>query len=251
MKHGCCAHRGWSSEAPENTLAAIRLTLAHPEITMIELDVQLSKDGIPVVIHDFTLSRTTTGIGLVTEKTLQELKKLDAGSWFSPLFLGEQIPTLAEVMQLVKGKKRLNIELKYTGGEPSQIAQAVIDVIRSYQMEDAVILTSFYHPLLIEIISLAPDIKVGPIMEGMMLSLNDQLQLMRATVLSLHYPYAIAPVIYPLLDHGIEIIAWTVNEIVDMQLLQALDARITICTNYPDRWMQINQPPTNSQLQYY
>ncbi|HZG81233.1 MAG TPA: glycerophosphodiester phosphodiesterase family protein, partial [Brevibacillus sp.] len=76
----CMAHRGWSGKAPENTMTAIRLALAEPAIRGIEIDVQLSRDGVPVLIHDFTLERTTTGRGLVMDHTLEELRELDAGS---------------------------------------------------------------------------------------------------------------------------------------------------------------------------
>ncbi|WP_051330968.1 glycerophosphodiester phosphodiesterase family protein [Aneurinibacillus terranovensis] len=98
MKNACIAHRGWSGRAPENTLAAIKKAIYHPAIDGIEIDVQMSLDGVPVVIHDYTLERTTTGTGYVGSYTLTELKKLDAGTWFSSSFAGETIPTLEEVL---------------------------------------------------------------------------------------------------------------------------------------------------------
>ncbi|MGV2720137.1 UNVERIFIED_CONTAM: glycerophosphodiester phosphodiesterase family protein, partial [Klebsiella pneumoniae] len=76
------AHRGWSGKAPENTMAAIQLALAEPAIQAMEIDVQLTRDGVPVLIHDFTLERTTNGSGLVKDHTLEELRQLDAGKWF-------------------------------------------------------------------------------------------------------------------------------------------------------------------------
>jgi glycerophosphoryl diester phosphodiesterase len=105
------AHRGFSGTAPENTLLAFKKAL-ELGVDMIELDVHLSKDGEVVVIHDDTLNRTTNGKGKVVEYTLRELKQLDAGSFFSPPFSGERIPTLKEVLQLVKGRVPLIIELK-------------------------------------------------------------------------------------------------------------------------------------------
>jgi glycerophosphoryl diester phosphodiesterase len=96
------AHRGFSGVAPENTLVAIRRGI---EIgaDMAEIDVTLSKDGYVVVIHDETLDRTTNGTGPVSDATLEELQRLDAGSWFAPEFAGEKIPTLGEVLDLVRG----------------------------------------------------------------------------------------------------------------------------------------------------
>jgi glycerophosphoryl diester phosphodiesterase len=88
------AHRGAEAVAPENTVAAFQA--AQPYADQIEFDVRVSADGKLVVIHDADVKRTTNGTGLVSDKTLAALKALDAGSWFSPAFIGERIPTLAE-----------------------------------------------------------------------------------------------------------------------------------------------------------
>jgi glycerophosphoryl diester phosphodiesterase len=93
------AHRGGAAEAPENTLAAFRHAIALG-IRWFELDVQMSRDGELVVIHDETVDRTTGGRGSVASLTLEELRRLDAGSWFGPEFKGERIPTLREVLEL-------------------------------------------------------------------------------------------------------------------------------------------------------
>lgn len=105
------AHRGFSGAAPENTLAAFEKAIEAGS-DMIELDVHLSSDGQVVVIHDDTLNRTTNSKGKVSHHTLQELKQLDAGSWFGSQFSGEKIPTLKEVLELVRGRILVNIELK-------------------------------------------------------------------------------------------------------------------------------------------
>jgi len=105
------AHRGFSGAAPENTLAAFRKAIDVGS-DLIELDIQLSKDGKIVVIHDEILGRATNGQGKVSDHTLQELKKLDAGSKFRAEFSGERIPTLQEVLDLAKGRVLVNIEIK-------------------------------------------------------------------------------------------------------------------------------------------
>lgn len=105
------AHRGFSGAAPENTLAAFKKAMEVGS-DMIELDVHLSKDGQVVVIHDDTLKRTTSGNGKVADFSLQELKQLDAGKWFSSRFFGERIPTLKEALELTRGKIPIHIELK-------------------------------------------------------------------------------------------------------------------------------------------
>ena len=114
------AHRGFSGGAPENTMAAFKKAIEIGS-DMIELDVHLSKDGQVVVIHDDTLNRTTNGKGKVASYTLNELKPLDAGSWFGSQFSGEKIPTLKEVLELTRGQILLNIELK--GGDLRQYSR--------------------------------------------------------------------------------------------------------------------------------
>ena len=108
------AHRGDPSRGPENTLAGVRLALeAEPDF--IEVDVHLSADGQVVVIHDADLERTTSGAGEVSKHTLQQLRGLDAGSWYGAEFAGEGIPTLAEVWQTARDRSRLATELKGEG----------------------------------------------------------------------------------------------------------------------------------------
>ena len=111
------AHRGASGYAPENTFAAFDLA-AEMNADMIELDVQLTKDRQIVVIHDDRVDRTTNGSGFVKDFTLEELQKLDAGSWYGPAFQGERIPTLEAVLKRYHKKIGLLIELK---GHPSQV----------------------------------------------------------------------------------------------------------------------------------
>lgn len=105
------AHRGFRAKYPENTQAAFRGAL-QIQAGMVELDVAMSRDRALVVIHDDTLERTTNGFGRVKDHTLAELKQLDAGSWFSPHFSEERIPTLRQVLELCRDKTLVNIEIK-------------------------------------------------------------------------------------------------------------------------------------------
>lgn len=107
------AHRGNSIAYPENTLPAFQSAL-DINADMIEFDLHMTKDGEIVVIHDHTVDRTTSGTGLVKDKTLEEIKALDAGSWKAAQFKGVQIPTFIEFLELVKDNKDLlfNIEFK-------------------------------------------------------------------------------------------------------------------------------------------
>jgi glycerophosphoryl diester phosphodiesterase len=105
-------HRGDRTSAPENTLPALAAALVGP-LEFVETDVQLSADGVPVVIHDETVDRTTDGTGAVSELTLGQLKQLDAGAWFGPEFAGTRIPTLVEFLDIFTGSdKKAMVELK-------------------------------------------------------------------------------------------------------------------------------------------
>ena len=108
------AHRGASAERPECTLAAIRRAIA-VKATATEVDVRTSKDGHLVILHDKTLDRTTNGKGDVSQKTLAELKALDAGSWFDKQYRNERIPTLREVLKECRGKIDVLLDLKEQG----------------------------------------------------------------------------------------------------------------------------------------
>ena len=145
------AHRGYRENYPENTLASFGAAL-DVGVEMIELDVMLSKDRRVVVIHDATLERTTDGRGPVSNYTLQELKELDAGSWFHPRFAGERLPALEEVLDLVSGRTLVNIEIKASAYEahkpPDAIESQVIDLVNLKNVRATVLVSSFEWKIL-------------------------------------------------------------------------------------------------------
>lgn len=135
------AHRGASSLAPENTMAAFSIAL-ECGADGLELDIHLSRDGVPVAIHDETLDRTTAGHGQVGSKTLRQLQLLDAGSWFSAEFAGESIPALEDVLKTFSGRVRLNLEIK-----EFRAGMAVLELLKRYPDADCVV-SSFDFQLL-------------------------------------------------------------------------------------------------------
>ena len=123
-------HRGAAVSAPENTLASLRAA-AEQGMRWVEFDVMLSGDGVPVLIHDENLKRTTGRNALVAKTPLAELRKLDAGAWFAPEFVGAGIPTFEEALELLLDLGlRPNVELKPSPGHDAQTAHAAIEVIR-------------------------------------------------------------------------------------------------------------------------
>ncbi len=121
------AHRGAGKLAPENTLAAFKLGASHG-YRMFECDVKLSSDGVPFLLHDDTLNRTTTGKGIAGEQTWSELSQLDAGSWHSRTFAGEPLPTFANIAQFcLNNGYFLNIEIKPTLGQEAETGKIVAE----------------------------------------------------------------------------------------------------------------------------
>ncbi|WP_134700180.1 glycerophosphodiester phosphodiesterase [Ammoniphilus sp. YIM 78166] len=155
------AHRGASHIYPENTLSSFREAIRRGA-TGIELDVQLSKDGHPVVIHDESLNRTTNGSGLVKHHTLKQLKALSAGSWFHPRYERMKIPTLEEVFQRIqRSRVLLNIEMKNLLIRSQNLEEQIIHLITKYNLKEQVILSSF-SPQSIEVVKkLNPHITTG------------------------------------------------------------------------------------------
>ena len=136
------AHRGASAYAPENTLAAFRLAIEQ-RADWLELDVQQTKDGHLVVFHDLRMERTTDGNGALRDLTLEQVRRLDAGSWFGPRFAGERIPTFEEVVSLAREQNvRIFPEVKDPRLYPG-IEERMVAVIRANGYEDSTIVQSF------------------------------------------------------------------------------------------------------------
>jgi glycerophosphoryl diester phosphodiesterase len=139
------AHRGVSARFPENTLAAFHAAVADGAL-MLELDVGLSADGVPVVLHDETLNRTTDGRGPLSAMAWPQVAELDAGSWFGPAFAGEPVPTLARVLDELGGRIAINVEIKPEAvrSEPAGgIEEQVVALVRARALEDQVVISSF------------------------------------------------------------------------------------------------------------
>lgn len=161
------AHRGASAYYPENTMAAFRGAV-EMNAEMIELDVMMTKDGVPVAFHDAHLDDHTNSSGLLADYTLEELQKLDAGSWFDSKFRGEPIPTLEEAIAFAAGNIALNIEIK-TEAVSDQLEGGVeeksIELVKKYGMEDHVLFSSFDYRAVAHLKELAPDMPVAILYE--------------------------------------------------------------------------------------
>ena len=160
-KPAIIAHRGSSAQAPENTLPAFQLAMRQ-NADGIELDVHLTSDGIPVVIHDERIDRTGNGQGRIADQTLETLKTYDFGIWKDSEFHGTRIPTLAEVLTLLDGwRGSLNIELKTDVIQYPGIEEAVLKLVVDAGRLDWTHISSFHHESLAECRRLNKDIELA------------------------------------------------------------------------------------------
>jgi glycerophosphoryl diester phosphodiesterase len=154
------AHRGAPTFAPENTLPAIRKAV-EIGVHMIEIDIHQTLDGHIVLIHDEDVRKTTDGRGHVREKTLEEIKQLDAGSWFSDEFSGTPVPTLEEVFSVMDDTTRLLIEIKKGSPYYPDIERRVIELVDAHHFRDRVLVKSFEDGVIEFFRKHAPEIPVG------------------------------------------------------------------------------------------
>ncbi|RSL29882.1 glycerophosphodiester phosphodiesterase [Salibacterium salarium] len=230
----CIAHRGWSSKAPENTMAAFELALNEPKIDGLELDVHLTKDGVPVVIHDHTVDRTTDGHGLVKNFTAEELKELDAGSWFGDSFAGERILLLEEVLQKVKDHKYITIEMKQRRNMYNGLEEKLIRVLREYDMVNQVLVGSFDHTSIKKIKELEPSLETGLIFMSHPTLIIEQLAYTGANHIMMYHEMITKELVNMLKDHNYSIGVWTVDKATAVRRLYDIDPELAITTNRPD-----------------
>lgn len=233
------AHRGASYDAPENTLAAFDLAL-RLGADGIELDVRLSADGVPVVIHDATLDRTTDGHGPVSAWRWTELHGLDAGSWFDSQYARQRIPSLEDVFAAFGERLLYVIELKTNSLRDHGLEQAVIAIVQRHGLADQVILASFNPFSLKRARRLLPQIAVG-----LLISPDQPLYLhwtrlgavMRYASRFPHHTFVDGSYMAWARRYGYRVHAWTVDDPDEMMRLAALGVD-AILTNRPDvlRW---------------
>jgi glycerophosphoryl diester phosphodiesterase len=156
------AHRGFSDEAPENSMAAFRKAIDAGS-DMIELDVRLSADNIPIVFHDRRLQRTSNGRGNLQGKSAAELAAIDNGSWFSPKFHRERIPLLRDIFPLLTTGLSLNIEIKpdVASLNGASVVESVVEEIHNAKSPAGVIVTSFNHAMVKEVKEVDRSIVTG------------------------------------------------------------------------------------------
>ncbi len=151
-------HRGCAGYAPENTIEAIH-TAADMGVEWVELDVKITKDEVAIIFHDDTLDRTTNTTGNVADTKYDDIRDLDAGSWYAESFIGVKIPTLEEVVEvLIDRNIGLNLEIKPCAGREKLTAEVALDLLSTiWDNHDRLLISSFQHVSLEAAQDLAED----------------------------------------------------------------------------------------------
>ena len=224
------SHRACQGHAPENTLAGIRAAIAFG-VDAIEIDVQTSRDGVPVLVHDETVDRTTDGAGRVNDLALGQLKALDAGRGFDGRFASERIPTLAETLELTRRACLLVIEIKQR-----RIEQEVAAVVRRLGATAAAMIWSFHSEVVEASRIVLPEVPAAQLWSGRS---GDTANLLQGAVrrgaqaVSVHHDRVDEPLVRAARLRGLSVFTWTADA-PEEQARAAACGVAGICTNLPD-----------------
>jgi len=218
------AHRGAGKLAPENTLAAFRLGAAHG-YRAFECDVKLSADGVPFLLHDDTLDRTTPARGIAGDRPWTELSRLDAGSWHSRAYAGESVPTLEAVARYVQHNAyALNVEIKPTPGLERHTGEAVAAACTALWRDHGPqpLLSSFRPEALAGAQSAAPELPRALLLDTLWPGWQGAARSLGCVAVVTHHKLMDAALRDELRRQGWRALCYTVNDLVDAQRLLAL-----------------------------
>jgi glycerophosphoryl diester phosphodiesterase len=213
-------HRGAKAYEPENTLRSVRRAL-DMGVQAVEIDVHISRDGHLVVIHDATVDRTTNGQGRVADLSWEELRRLDAG-------MGELLPSLEEVVALVRGRAHLFVELK----DPSAVEPLAAFFSAQDLFAEAHVI-SFWHPSLKKLRGLEPRIRTGVLFVGCPVDPPTLAHAAAAEALMLNYQYLTPELVQAARQNGLTVAVWNIDTIEDLQPVLPLNLDY-IGSNAPD-----------------
>lgn len=211
------AHRGSSRTAPENTIPAIEAAVEEMADS-VEIDVQMTADGVVVLGHDASLKRVAGVNRSIASMTFEELEKLDVGSWFSSEYAGTRIPSLSEVLELCSQKTSLNIEIKYVG-KNRELPEKTAEMVREYGMENQCVITSTNLSYLKRVKEALPEIRTGYIISaayGNFYSSED------VDFISIRSGFVTSALMQNAHEQGKAVYAWTVNTKSELERLTLL-----------------------------
>lgn len=217
------AHRGESLKAPENTLAACRLALENGA-RWLEVDVNISADGMLLLHHDDTLERCTNGTGYLVGQDSSNLRELDAGSWFSASYANEKLATLDELAELLASfDAGLNLEVKPTPGWEYPLVDAVASYIKSSWPENVPLLVSSFSPLALEALrEQLPDGHLGLLVSAVPVDWLEWMKRFRCNTFHCAAAFATLELCQQAEAEGIPVLCYTVNTLERAEELFAL-----------------------------
>ena len=234
VKEKILAHRGVSRRAPENTLAAFKKAL-DLGLGGIELDIQMSKDGHVIVLHDEKVDRTTDGKGFIKDMTLEDIKKLDAGSWFGDEFIGEKVLLLEEVLEFIGDRGFIiNIELKSGIIQYAGLEDRVLDIVKHYNFLDRTIFSSFNHYSLVNIKEKCSNAKIGLLYYAGLVDPWEFGMKLDAYSLNPFFTSVTEQMVKRCLEVGLQVIPFTVNDNIFAKRLVEWGVEYII-TDIPDK----------------
>jgi len=218
-------HRGAKAYAPENTVESIK-TAVSLGVQWVELDVKLTRDGVPIIFHDESLDRTTNGTGLVAQTNYEDLRDLDAGSWFGDSFARVRIPTLEEAVDvLLSHNLGLNLEIKPCPGREKETAEVALDHLSQiWDDMDRLLISSFQHVSLEAAMDLAPDYARGLLIGGEEMPENwkEMAEYLDVTTINLGSRLVNRQVADEVMDLEKPLLVYTINDPMQARSLQKL-----------------------------
>jgi glycerophosphoryl diester phosphodiesterase len=231
------AHRGASGTRPELTMGAFERAL-DIGVDMIELDVQLTRDRKLVVLHDRDLGRTVAGRGAVRDRSLAELQQLDAGSWFAPEYSGARVPSLAQVLDLVRGRAALNVEIKSPAADWDETADALLESLAAADLATTIV-SSFAMGALRAVRERSAAARIGVLWhEPDIHNAFGHADRLAAEALHPLHRLVTARLVERARGAGLAVYTWTVNDVARMRALADLGVD-GIISDFPERFASL------------
>lgn len=225
------AHRGASGEAPENTIASF-VRAVELRSDFVELDVRFSRDHKIVVMHDDAVKRTTNGRGAIGRMTLEELRKLDAGSWFDPQFEEERVPTLEEVIEVLKPTAaNLLIEIKTRPFVPDGFAEAIVQTIQEHRVQSRTLVQSLDRHTVRRVKDLEPAVAAALVINSRPVECVSEAKTAGAEILAINWKLVTRGVVERAHRENLRVFVWTVDGATQRRKMLRLgvDGIITNC----------------------
>lgn len=226
-------HRGASGTAPEHSARAFQLAV-EADVDMIELDVQMSRDGELVVMHDLTLERTTARQGWVRDHDMAELAGLDCGSWFGTGFADQRVLSLSQVIELLPSRVRLNVEIKALEEDWGTLCDRLLEVLRTSGRLESTIVSSFLFGALEQLRQRSGDARIGLLTHDPDLSgIWPWADRLGAVSIHPYYAFVDPAAVEAAHQRQLQVIVWTVNDMAAARQLVAMGVDGVI-SDFPD-----------------